>query len=345
MSYRLKVKEPLAEGIRRIALEQIEIVDGELRGNADAHAAVHNSRRALKRLRALLRLVRPGLDEAFYRRETQRFATIGRMLAGERDRHVMRQTLKKLAAQTPDLSKTLLPAFEALLAQGPARQESATDVRARAAAKLAAARKAMSGSALARLDRAHAFQGLETVYRKARRLHRHCHAHPAADEDFHALRKSVQQHWRHMQLLSRAWPEALSARADEAKALSQLLGEDHDLHVLAEFAQAHADALPADGLEALRKAATDAQAALRTRAQLHGDRLFAERATELSARLLNYWAVAQGLTIQEAQAAAAKAAAEPAPVARPQRVRRPAAPKRAKAAIPRARRGMSRQKA
>ena len=39
-----------------------------------------------------------------------------------------------------------------------------------------------------------------------------------------------------MQLLSRGWPDVMSGRADEAKEVSRLLGEDHDLHVLVEFA-------------------------------------------------------------------------------------------------------------
>lgn len=344
MSYRLKVKEPLVEGVQRIVFEQIEIAEGELRGNADAAAAVHNTRRALKRLRALLRLVRPGLDEAVYRRETQRFAEIGRMLAGTRDRHVMRQTLMALGAHVA-FPPALATAFDALLAHNPSAAGDAADLRETAAGKLAAARKALAGDTLAGLERAHLFEGVEIVYRKARRLHRLCQEQQAVDEDFHALRKCVQQHWRHMQLLSRAWPEALSARADEAKALSQLLGEDHDLHVLRSFALARAEALPADGLAALRHAAEEAQAARRAGARLHGDRLFAERARDLSERLRRYWAVAQGLANLQAEAEAAREAPAPKPPALKPRVHRPPAAKRAKTAAARPPRAAPRRNA
>ena len=330
MSYKLKVKEPLVEGLRRIALEQIDIAEGELRGNADPAAAVHNSRRALKRLRALLRLVRPGLDEVVYRRESQRFAAIGRLLAGARDRHVMQQTLKALGAQTP-LPASLAPAFERLFDQGPAESQP-PDPRAKAARKLAFARKVFAGDTLAAIEREHVSQGLEIVYRKARRLHRHCHAGQATDEDFHALRKGVQQHWRHMQLLSRAWPEALSARAEEAKALSQLLGEDHDLHVLRSFAQTHANALPEDALAALTRATSDAQSTLRMRARLHGDRLFAERARDLTERLRTYWTAAKALAALRAEDPSETGTAEAvAPPALKPRVHRRPGPKRAKA--------------
>ena len=331
MSYRLKIKEPLAEGIRRIVLEQIEIAESELRGNTDAAAGVHNARRALKRLRALLRLVRPGLDAASYRRQALRFAETGRLLAGARDRHVMRQTLAKLSTSST-LPESLVSSLEALLAPATAAADDTADPREAAASNLSAARKAVAGNALAGLERAHIFEGAEIVYRKARKLHRHCVTGDAVDEDFHALRKCVQQHWRHMQLLSRAWPEALTARAEEAKALSQLLGEDHDLHILRSFAQAHSEALSSEDLAALRQATVDAQSALRTRALLHADRLFSERPRDLSARLRSYWSAAQGLTALKASDDAADDAPSPKPRALKPRVHRQPAAKRAKPA-------------
>lgn len=314
MSFRFKVKEPLAEGMQRIALEQIEIAQGELRSNADAEAAVHNARRALKRLRALLRLVRPALSEAEYRRQSQRFAGIGRQLSGERDRHVMRQTLKKLTAETQGVSEEFTAAFEAALAQAPAASgRSGGDARASAARALVSARKSLGG-VLEQLDAQQVFEGMKAVYRRGRRLHRRCHApadgQVATGEDFHALRKAVQQHWRHMQLLSRSWPDALGARAAEAKALSQILGEDHDLHVLSTFLSAHADALPQEARAALLAAAARAQTALRERARLHADRLFAERARDLTDRLRAYWATAQGMAALESASSAAEAADE-----------------------------------
>jgi len=303
MSYRLKVKEPLAEGLRRVALDQIEIVDGELRGNADAETAIHNARRALKRLRALLRLVRPGLDPFVYRRETQRLAETGRLLAGERDRHVMRQTLKKLTASaTPPLPDALLTSFETLLSASAAVSLlDPAQARQKAIARMATSRRFFESNAIAGLAIEHAFEGVGKVYRKGRRLHRTC-LEPATDEDFHALRKCVQQHWRHMQLLSRAWPDALSARAAEAKMLSQLLGEDHDFAVLISYASAHVDALPEEGVSQLVALARKEQAHLRAQVHLHGGRLFAEPARDLVARLQSYWAAAQGLAEQAARA-------------------------------------------
>ena len=73
MTYRFKLQEPIADGVRRIGLEQIDIAAAKLAGKKDDPAvAIHDARRCLKRLRALLRLVRPGVAETTYRRETDR---------------------------------------------------------------------------------------------------------------------------------------------------------------------------------------------------------------------------------------------------------------------------------
>src|SRR6516225_8981442 len=96
MTYRFKLQEPIGQGVRRVGLEQIEIAAAKLADKDDISTAIHDARRCLKRLRALLRLIEPGLAEGLYRREDARLAGIGRLLSGARDLDVMRQTLIKL---------------------------------------------------------------------------------------------------------------------------------------------------------------------------------------------------------------------------------------------------------
>src|SRR6478752_10289294 len=96
MTYRFKLQEPIGQGVRRIGLEQIEIAAAKLSGKNDVSAAIHDARRCLKRVRALLRLIQPAMEEDLFRRETERLAGIGKLLSGACDLDVMRQTLGKL---------------------------------------------------------------------------------------------------------------------------------------------------------------------------------------------------------------------------------------------------------
>ena len=218
MAYRFKLQEPLAQEARRVALEQIDMAEEKLASKDDVAGAIHDARRCLKRLRALIRLVRPALGDGAYRRETERVAGAGRLLAGARDVHVMRLTASKLESRFGPLPDGAGKRLQAMLTASAAAIPSDTvkDGRAQALKRLKQTRKFFAGHALDGVSVEALAEGLERCYRKGRRAFREAFRKPS-DESFHAWRKSVQRHWRHMQLISRAWPEALSARASEAK--------------------------------------------------------------------------------------------------------------------------------
>lgn len=297
MTYRFKLNEPFASGVSRIGLEQIETAEQQVTG-ADGDVAVHNIRRCLKRLRALLRLVRPALSEVVYRRETHAIASIGRQFAPARDRVVVRQTLMKLEARFGALPNGSGSRLDRLLAKPAARVPSRITGKDRrsALAALAKSKKFFARAERAGIRPEHASEGLERTYRRARRLFRDCFQQPS-DGAFHEWRKSVQQHWRHMQLLSRAWPDVLGGRAREAKELSRLLGEDHDLAMLAAFVAERPEAqVPSGDREEFIRRCRSWQSELRDLAKPRARRLFAEPAADFTSRLMTYWAEAESLS-------------------------------------------------
>jgi CHAD domain-containing protein len=322
MAYRLKLQEPIAEGVRRAALEQIEMAEAKLASDEDVPAAIHDARRCLKRLRALLHLVRPGLDEAVYRREAEHISAIGKLLSRERDHHVMQQTLAKLAKPPGALPKAASTRLRKLVAEnGEADVErSGRDGRRPALLRLAQARKLFAGKAISEIELEHLVDGVETAYRKARKAFRKAYEKPS-DESFHAWRKAAQLHWRHMLLLSHGWPEALLARAGEAKEVSRLLGEDHDYSVLVAFAEKHVgSALGPGDLKSLSELCRARQEELRAWAKPRGDRLFAEAAESLKARIARYWSSAACLSSMTA--VPEQKALSPAAATKVRRVRR-----------------------
>ena len=103
-----------------------------------------------------------------------------------------------------------------------------------------------------------------------------------------------------MALLSRGWPEAMSARAGEAKELSRLLGEDHDHAILLALARERgASILEPGDIAALTALCNSCQAELRAAARPRGERLFAEPARNLEERVALYWTSAQSLAALE----------------------------------------------
>jgi len=102
--FALLPEEPPAEGLRRIALGQLDLVLELLGGDGEVQPemqAVHETRKALKRLRALLRLLEDVLGKPACTRESAALRDAGRRLAGARDSEVMVSTLDGLLERHP----------------------------------------------------------------------------------------------------------------------------------------------------------------------------------------------------------------------------------------------------
>jgi CHAD domain-containing protein len=287
--------------VRRIAREQIERAHAQLKSPEDAVIAVHETRKSLKRLRALLRLIRPALGEAAFRDENAKLREIGNGLSSARDRHVLLETLVKLEANADLARKGLGQAVRDVVDRMNGKESPAVEAAAmkQAQSRLNEAKKRF---AQMRLD-GRGFEivgpGLEASYRRARRAFHRAYAEPS-DENFHEWRKGAQQHWRHMVLLSRAWSECLGARVVEARTLSQVLGDDHDLALLVGFVHSErGSGLAAAQVTAIEKLARQRQGQLRTLAHPRGARLFAEGARTLRRRIAAYWEAAVALKDQE----------------------------------------------
>lgn len=333
MAYRLKLNEPIDDAVRRILGEEIDAAVHELAEGKDRVKAVHEARKALKRARALLKLVRRGLPKDVYKDENRRFRDVARLLSGTRDRDVLVATAQTLAAgRSPEARKVAdaIAAAPSASATGDAR--SAREATADAIAGLEKARAELATMRFDKKGFGVMLKGLERTYRDGRRaMHEVLDEHH--DEAFHEWRKAVQAHWRHMALLERAWPEHFEARVTLAKEISELLGEDHDLAVLIDHLRGDTGkgSATASGAHELVDAARGRQAEIRQLLRPKGEALYAEGAGEFSDRIAAYWtaAKAERRLLREMKAAQAvgatpakasavgKAAAKAAPKASP----------------------------
>ena len=208
MPYRFKIDEPVEKGFRRIAREQLEAALQELAAPEVQPKGVHECRKSLKRLRALVRLAASALGKDRARKRTNALSEIAQLLAGRRDQTVMLDTVQKLTAETgPDGALTLAP-LNAHFAKslGDAQQPLDPGCAAKARLMLLREAKKFSRARIRKRGFSALEGGLEKSYRHARKSLKIAYSEPA-DETFHTLRKSVQWHWRQMSLLARAWPD------------------------------------------------------------------------------------------------------------------------------------------
>jgi CHAD domain-containing protein len=293
MAYRLKVSEPLAEALPRIVCEQIERIRETLSDQRDSVTSVHETRKCLKRIRALLKLARPGLHAAVYDCEANRYRTIAGTFSAARDRDVMASTLADLIKSARADERDALVAIQEKVLSSTVPVSS--EIIRRRETDLAILAEA-EAAALALVVEGHADtlqHGLRATYRKGRRLQREAYD-DGSDEAFHELRKSVQVHWRHMQLFQKAWPEMYSARIEAARSLSQMLGDVQDMAVLIEAIKARDD-LPDDAASTVVGVARASQRRARKSAPAIGQQIFAQRSGEFARCTIEIWTAAANL--------------------------------------------------
>jgi CHAD domain-containing protein len=297
--YELRAGESAAAGIERIALGRIDHALDELRGKGSPRFAesVHEARKDLKKLRSVLRLIRDGIGDEAYARENGRIRDAGRLLSGARDAQVKLQTIGSLRGHEGMPTKTNLRAFvQALEKERRAHSragEQRDEVVKQAIAEIRAARATVPEWAPSEGGWELFAGGFGRSYRRGRGWLADVREDPS-DHNVHEWRKRVKDHWYHLRILRRLWPEEVGARADAADRLSELLGDHHDLAVLAEDARGRPELFKREQTLADLVAVTEARRAeLLADALALGERLYAERRKALVRRFGSYWATWQ----------------------------------------------------
>ncbi|HEX4805079.1 MAG TPA: CHAD domain-containing protein [Conexibacter sp.] len=295
MAYRLSIDDDVAAGVRACAREQLAGAAARLeRAGDDPVTAVHEARKHLKKTRALLRLARPALGGRAYRRENDALREIALALSATRDADVLVQTAAALAehaagrlpAETFEQLRAALAA-EAADGRGDGRAVPVFDALI---AELRAAELRVESWPLDGADWADLLAGAVRAYARGRDAFAVARAEPTP-ESLHAWRKRAKDLWYQQRLLAPAWPGVLDAQAEEAHALTELLGDDHDLAVLAarlaDGAPPLAPVVDAQRAE-LRALVAHREEELRAAAVRLGGRVYVEKPKAFARRLERY---------------------------------------------------------
>jgi CHAD domain-containing protein len=298
-AYRIKRNEKPAKAVSRIAAGRLDdalerLFDGV---NADFSAAVHETRKDLKKTRAVLRLARDPIGEETYRRENARLRDAGRSLAGSRDAEAKVETIGSLAerfgGEPPEgfaaLRKRLKEERDSLLSAGSGDEPQARQLAAQVAGEIAAGRAAIAEWSYAESGWKLLAPGLKRSYKRGRDRLDDVVREPSP-ENVHEWRKRVKDLWYHLRLLRDSCPDVLRGVSDQAHELSDLLGDHHDLSVLVQDLESRPELAgghrQAGAIVALIETCQEEllQAAIPI-----GERLYADRPKAFVERLGTYW--------------------------------------------------------
>jgi CHAD domain-containing protein len=297
MPYSFAPDEAFRDSFRRCSVEQLdralqEVTDGV---KVDPVVAVHAARKALKKERSLLRLGRSAIKPATRRRQNARVRDAARRLSGTRDADVMLNALAdvsdRYAGQIP--ATTVDAVRERLESQRDMTRHGleASGVVGEVVDELRLARAKAGALHVRDGGWSVVGPGLQRSYGRGRRAMARAQKSPTV-ENLHDWRKRAKDLWYHLRLLRPSAPRTLSGHIDEAHALSDVLGDLHDLDGLRAALRELAPQLATD-LGPLVALVDHRRAGLREQAAFVGARLYAETPKVFTARIRRYWKIAR----------------------------------------------------
>ncbi len=255
---RFREGETLAEGIDRVVGEQFAVALGVTEAPAEQQAiSVHSTRKALKRLRAMLRLVRDTISHDCYHTDNQVLKLIAAELSAVRDTWVMAEVLDRLLPHDP----VSQPAVSTLVARLEERYRTESQALLENEAHMVSIVEQLQ-NARERSKRwsiragetdvplPHEFAsiepGLQRVYKRGRRGMRIVADSPT-DTLLHVWRKRAKYLRHQIEAMNVLDPVTMTHYELELEQLTDLLGDDHDLAVL--LARFNNDPALVEGIE------------------------------------------------------------------------------------------------
>lgn len=296
--------ESIPVGIQRMSLGLIDQAVAVLRGNP-GDIEVHTARKAMRRVRGILRLVRDGLGPA-YRAENGVMRDTARLLSDVRSSAVAGAALddllerfgpvlaegiyiemaEQLSARHDDVTRRTLD--NRLLMAGVVSNLEHARARLAAFPTTPGADFGYHGPLLA--DDSELFvQGITRSYRRGVVAMRAAAANPFP-EKMHEWRKRVRYLRFQMEALCPAWPEVMEGLCTSLHDLSESLGHERDLWELAETVRMEPELCPDDRARDLLSALTlETRQVMRETSFRLGTRIYVEEPEAFARRIQTYW--------------------------------------------------------
>lgn len=287
MPFHFRRKESVKKAVRRLCCERLAGAMELLNRNA-RFETVHGVRKEIKKLRAVLRLVRGGIGKDTYNEHTNALRDAADRLTALRDAEVKLNAFDDLLKQSKGNGRRFLKIKAAL------RKNCRTEEDRVFKGGSIASVKGILGQEKKRFDhlkiKASGWRaikpGLKNVYGRGRKAFETAEW-DASPEHFHQWRKRVKDLGHQLRLLCPARPHKLHACTKDLDKLGELLGDDHDLFMLEQFVAGKFG--PAPGAKVFRKLISARREELRSAALKLGRRFYPQKPGRFARRIGRDW--------------------------------------------------------
>ncbi|HEY5894985.1 MAG TPA: CHAD domain-containing protein [Chthoniobacterales bacterium] len=293
MAFHLEHDESLRGGLRRILVEQTIRLGEDIAGtDKDRKTAIHEVRKRCKRVRGVLRLLRPHA-ETLYQEENVVFREVARKLSPFRDADARLEAFDALL-QPPDCDGPRFSSIREFLTDTAQNGNSTNEFTSRIATIAKEAQDAQKRFKAMDFWEGDGFDliepGLRKTYKRGQQAMTMAYRGEPEKTAFHEWRKRVKDLGYQLQVLRELWPPVLKRLHKEVDDLGRLLGQDHDITVLQQSVQDPVSGRVSKGdlsafLDFIGKRAGE----LREQALPIGERIYAEESEDFTKRMRAYW--------------------------------------------------------
>lgn len=284
--FSIRLDETESETFRRIVIAEMDKCVSLLSDTSNLDFGVHETRKATKRARAVLRIVRPGIGEPDFRDENAAVRDAARALSPLREAAVRGVTVRRLGAEYSRLAEQFDLDAETtrkvFVNEGLLHPVVASFEACRIRFDEQIRWEGVDADPLSMIV------GIERTFRQGRSQRRIAAAFPDP-VSLHELRKQV-KHLRHqMEVFTPIELAEVGGYARSLDRLGEILGEHHDISDLMRTLSRGVSEVPAALLRGLRDAAKARQVYLQEEALPLSRVLYSESPATFRKRLLEYW--------------------------------------------------------
>jgi len=229
--YAIDNQEELQEGLTRVLKEQYAFISEQALIPENIDRSVHEIRKALKRVRAVLRLVRWDIGEELYQSENMRFRDLSRQLSEIRDYHVVISYL----AENFEADELKIPEEGFIRLVNHLNTKKEVELKRLITNQTLESISEQMELAISDLDDyPFEFLGPHTIRQGVTNIYNQCLSKMSEtqlkldDHPLHELRKRVKYLLNQMNLMQEVWPDFFITYSTSLKNASDLLGDDHN---------------------------------------------------------------------------------------------------------------------
>ncbi len=290
--FSISKRENVKENINRILLGQVDYILGHCSSDREnVHVSIHEIRKSIKRIRAVLRLIREEIGYSTYYRENVFYRDINRRISDLRTSSVLVLTLESFKSELRLRRNELDPLIDSLLEQ---RENILSGLLSagnglRDLSELFSEGRERIPELPVEHDGFEALEGgLQRMYRQSRDYLDMARAKPGADH-LHDMRKRMKYFWYQVQILTPIYPVQMRAFARALERITERLGVYHDLEILSGYIQENDVEVDAGIRETLLDACEFKKSALLPWILQKAGPAFSEDPEALVLRMGGYW--------------------------------------------------------